>query len=700
MRKRVILIGLSLLFLFVFILTFVIAEGDPVEDALNGTGYATEINRSGWNLTGRGIDFDLYLINETNSTNFTYTIEIAPEPINYFNGSDYVPINTTIISNGCNYDYCVRKGVYFADFRDDYNPSGMIRFYYNGSEVIYTPISLTYYNGSTEQIIANASTEVTGYSNGSTFEYPSIFGSGFDLSYTYMNSMLKEELILSNNSIFPQPNLMGEVYLNINFEFNTSDVVYVGQENESGSIVFSSLEEDTAVTNIGMLKGVNSEGNDSYFILKPAVFDSNESRQWISYTVSSLGSNNLVSIVTPYSWINDSTRIYPIIIDPTTSAEVGYRDYELRKWYHVSGATLFEYFPYPQLILSVGNSVFNGDRYYRSHVRWRISSYARQLLSTAQSWDGFTVGLYSLYTSNSNYDDLLITVIDEDYPTTLTPTTNRTIDNLFNKTRQTSANTNVWNIGWRFFDQTVGGHVMTILAGTQPYVPAILNNVLNNNEEFVVGLSGWYENSGTDSLIQYAGLGDTQGRRPTLGIVYTCNNRVGLCDLCLNQELGFSCECSGECNSISGTRYCKGSTVNTLVCSSSCATNGQYASESSSCCSGLSWSSTTKQCSSAPSCPIPDGSGPNCDCDNDNECPSGMYCHQRAGYDSCELRQFCNGSIQVRTVNSQQQPLNGIKVYFDTTLQGTTNSGGYRDLIVNNVSCGASNNIEAKCSDN
>ena len=33
-------------------------------------------------------------------------------------------------------------------------------------------------------------------------------------------------------------------------------------------------------------------------------------------------------------------------------------------------------------------------------------------------------------------------------------------------------------------------------------------------------------------------------------------------------------------------------------------------------------------------------------------------------------------------------------------MQGTTNSGGYRDLAVNNVACGALNNIETKCSDN
>ena len=63
MRKRVILIGLSLLSLSALILTFVVAEGDPVEDALNGAGTATTFNQSSWNLTERGIDFDLFLLN-------------------------------------------------------------------------------------------------------------------------------------------------------------------------------------------------------------------------------------------------------------------------------------------------------------------------------------------------------------------------------------------------------------------------------------------------------------------------------------------------------------------------------------------------------------------------------------------------------------------------------------------------------------
>lgn len=36
-------------------------------------------------------------------------------------------------------------------------------------------------------------------------------------------------------------------------------------------------------------------------------------------------------------------------------------------------------------------------------------------------------------------------------------------------------------------------------------------------------------------------------------------------------------------------------------------------------------------------CTIPDGSGPDCDCDSDADCPSGYFCDQSDGYDACEL---------------------------------------------------------------
>lgn len=698
MRKSVIFLSLSLLLLSVFILTLTIAEEDPGEDILNGTGFASELNRSGWNLTDRGIDFDLYLVNETNST---YYIELASEPINYFNSSAFDPINTTLVSTGCDYDYCVRKGVYFADFYDNYNQNGMIKFYHNGSNIIYTPISLTYYNGSTEQVIANASVNVTGYVNGSSFLYPSIFGSGLDLKYTYMNNLLKKEMAILNNSILPQPNLTGTVYLNINFEFNTSASIYVGEENETGNIIFSPLAEDTIETNISMLKGVNSEGNDSYFILKPIVFDSNESSQRLTYVVNSLSENKIISITIPFAWLNDSSRVYPMAIDPDTSTENARSDYYI--WKHVWTNGTIATWGYGSStstvpILSTGNFFGLGqNRYKRAIVTYAVSSTARSILRSATSYEGFTVELYDhLEYASSADDDLRIGVIDEHYPRDLAPRTPRDLDDLFNKTDDISAGSSIWTNRWWLVTNPIVNAMNVIFnpAGTEGN--AVITNVINNNESFIIGLSG-FQTAGVTNEVQYRGVAHSQDK-PRLSIRYTCTNRANICDACLDQANGASCDCRGECTG----NYCWGTNSTNAVCSSSCATNGQYAAELASCCSGLTWDSGTKQCSTgAPSCPNgKDGSNQYCECDTDNDCPAGQYCHQQAGYDPCLQRQFCNGTIQVKTLTSQNSPISGVKVYLSSNLQGTTNSGGFRDIQVNNVSCGAANNIEVKCSDN
>src|SRR3989338_8764662 len=699
MHKRLIISLLSLFFLSVFILSFSIGQEDSPEYILNGTSEGGEINKSSWNLTERGIDFDLYLTDEINSS---YYMELSSYPINYFNGSEFEPINTTIVSSGCEYNYCVRKGVYFADFYEDYNPSGMIKFNNNGTNVIYTPISLTYYNGSTEQVIANTTENTNGYANDNIFIYSSIFGSGFDLEYNYMNNILKEDFIITNISALPAPNLTGEVYLNLNFKMSTSDEVYVGVENETGDIVFNAFEENSTEYNLSMVKGVNFNENKVYYILKPYVADANQSQQRISYTLSSVSGNKVISIVTPYSWLNDSTRQYPVIIDPSTGNENASTDYNIWKVIYPNGTiSQWQYGSSTPTVpvLSTGNFwSFGLNRYKRAIVRFPLSSTARNILLSATSYDGFYIELYDLLEyANSSNDNLQIGVIDQNYPRSLTPTTNRDLDDLFNKTDDISAGSNIWqNRIWPLSNPQV--NTVNVLHAIGIESDAVITNVVNNNESFIIGLSG-FQTSGITNEVQYRGVPASQDS-PKLSIGYICNNQPApSCESCLNQGSGLSCDCEGECSA--SASYCVGTNATNAICSSSCASNGQYSPTGVSCCSGLQWSSSTHICSSSgSSCPIPNGSGPNCDCDNDNECPAGYYCHQQAGYDPCLQRQFCNGTIQVKAFDSHENPINGVKVYLNSTLQGTTNSGGYRDLAVNNVACGALNNIETKCSDN
>jgi len=96
MKKRIFQI---VLFLTVVFSIFLVEAEDPI----------------GVTLLERGSDYNLYY-NETNGSNF---YRVYPTHANFYNGTGYEPIDTGVVDSGCEYDYCVRKGIYHADFKDN-----------------------------------------------------------------------------------------------------------------------------------------------------------------------------------------------------------------------------------------------------------------------------------------------------------------------------------------------------------------------------------------------------------------------------------------------------------------------------------------------------------------------------------------------------------------------------------------------------
>jgi len=214
MKKGVCISLLTLLGMFLIGLNFVTAQGSICGDGdceINESCYIDcqyeypnvtrdPISYSTLNLTNKSLHSNTYY----NETGNYYVLELHPSPINYHNGSTFVSINRTVVSENCEFDYCVKKGLYHADFKNSSTADSTVKFASNGSNISYTPRELKYVNNTDEELISNVQA-VQGNANGSSFTYSNIYGSGFDILYDYRNILLKETLRIENESILPAP---------------------------------------------------------------------------------------------------------------------------------------------------------------------------------------------------------------------------------------------------------------------------------------------------------------------------------------------------------------------------------------------------------------------------------------------------------------------------------------------------------------
>jgi hypothetical protein len=58
-------------------------------------------------------------------------------------------------------------------------------------------------------------------------------------------------------------------------------------------------------------------GNKIFGLTEPVAIDSNNNYIPINYTFKKQGASLYISLKTPYEWLINETRVFPIIIDPT-----------------------------------------------------------------------------------------------------------------------------------------------------------------------------------------------------------------------------------------------------------------------------------------------------------------------------------------------------------------------------------------------
>ncbi len=301
----------------------------------------------------RGSDYNVY-----RGENGSRVARVSSGVINYLSEDSYEPINTTVVSEGCEFDWCVREGVYWADFKEKSSKKDIVRFLFNGSYISYTPLPLRFVGEDEEEVIAKVG-KVSGRAEGAEFFYDDVYGEGLSLGYEYKNSFLKEDLIIQDLEDLGSPSFK-DAYLSLDFVFD-SMAIDEKKSRKTGSNVGNSeidagdelietevflsgeVREERGVVGkfFGMGEKVSEEkewdkseelkvkgearfekdnGEFAFRMPTPYAVDADGAVLELEYVFVEKDGSTVVSVLTPYEWLADEDRAYPVRVDPSTGS--------------------------------------------------------------------------------------------------------------------------------------------------------------------------------------------------------------------------------------------------------------------------------------------------------------------------------------------------------------------------------------------
>jgi cysteine-rich repeat protein len=691
----------------------------------------------------RGSDYNIY-----KGKNGTKIARISPGPINYLEDDSYEPINSTIVNGGCEFDWCVRKGVYWADFKEDSSSEDVVKFLFNGSYISYTPLPLRFVSGDDEEIVSEVG-KVDGEASENEFVYEDVYGKGLSLGYGYHNSFLKENLVIDSLESLGEPN-MKDAYLSLDFAFDSKSFGENKSLKETGVFLSGRVKKETGF--IGKMFGEDVEESDeknlrwdkserlsvkgealfnksdgegfAFKMPTPYAVDADGAMIELEYVFEEKGGEMIVSVLTPWDWLADEERVFPVKVDPTSS---------IVKDAHYGWSTMLYSGGYTYgFTKNVANFDIGkyGENYMRGYCKWDIDA-IRGEFDGANSIDALN---FKYYIASGNGDDRALNFyfMDEDSVSNWEPTTTSDKQALFNEIDD---------------DTKIGGPFSPSIYSTSYFMldTEPIENALNNNEDVFIGIKG-YE-SGSEDWFRLEGY--QVSHEFVIDVSYTCNQDYSSCQGCLDLSDGYYCDCSSECNG----GWCYGASPGNYECSDTgCADEGDFAPESANCCSGLSWNSGTEECygatcgdgviegsetcdddntnngdgcssscsiesgyscSGTPStCTVDCGDGlirgsEECDdgdtssndgCDSSCDVESGWSCGGEPSSCSEEV-EYCSGEINVFVEDSSGNQLEGVYAYLNGGSGYDTDSDGFQGFYIVNEDCGDTHSVQVKCSD-
>ena len=310
--------SILILLVFTFFISFVFAETIEYNEETIANSEDKIINFSSLNLLNRALTSNTYYDENQNQ----YVAQIFSQPINYHNGTDFRPIDTTVIElNKEGYKFGVESGVYQVYFKENSKTEENIKIINDGNIILFSPKSLRF----TGQTTANKKDASVALEKNIAI-YKDQFEK-IDLKYKYQKARLKEELII--DSLFDLKEIKGSPLDSDDLIFTTQITTFnnktknpLDMKINNEKIYLDSLIEIETMGSIGFL----NEEENIFSFSKPIAFDSVGDRINLKYIIKKDSSENLIlEIYTPYSWLENA--IYPVTIDPTFQEDASWSNY-------------------------------------------------------------------------------------------------------------------------------------------------------------------------------------------------------------------------------------------------------------------------------------------------------------------------------------------------------------------------------------
>ena len=243
------------------------------------------------------------IIQEGTSERITYclnvdgTVSITDRYYNYFNENGEWEHITGEIEHSNHYE--VTKGWYESHFWGIGNK--WVEVIRGDKNINIFPHN---YQGDKE-IIANFK-QVEPVVQGNTLTYPYVTDS-VSVEYTYHPEMLKEKFILHDSGALPDKET-NEVFFYVQMQPVSDLDIWVNNKEWNGKRVATWGEIE-----------FKKDGETIFFLPKPIAYDDAGSEIRLHYEIMLSGQNLFVMVVVPYEWLSSEDRVYPIVVDPTTS---------------------------------------------------------------------------------------------------------------------------------------------------------------------------------------------------------------------------------------------------------------------------------------------------------------------------------------------------------------------------------------------
>ncbi|UCE74758.1 MAG: hypothetical protein JSV56_03395, partial [Methanomassiliicoccales archaeon] len=233
--------------------------------------------------------------------------------------------NVTLIpisSNG--YAYTSENSLYQLFFKERSNAEALVKLgnvrpdgIDECNALVFQPKKMQYRDDLNESdILANVS-DVPSYIGPSSIQWNESFEVGTSLTclkYVVEVDRLKEFLILNELPRAPD-DILNPTNITLDYGFKIAF---------GDNIIWAEGEKKTAdFVTTGAIEFRNSVGEIQYTMPEPFAVDSNNMITACSYRFDFKEEGALLYIMTPYEWLADEDRAYPVTIDPTTIASSG-----------------------------------------------------------------------------------------------------------------------------------------------------------------------------------------------------------------------------------------------------------------------------------------------------------------------------------------------------------------------------------------